>query len=173
MRRALREALPGYTVEPITPQTVDRVAEVYASNRAYFMLTEGAPASREDCLRDIEAVPAGRDISDKVFVSLADEQGVVAVLDLLAGYPRTDGVWIGLLLVDQGRHRQGIGRAVTEGVAAAARRKGYAVLQLGVVAENKRGLAFWGRQGFTEVRRKVVAREGKPDWNVVVMERAV
>ena len=95
----------------------------------------------------------------------------VAVLDLLAGFPRADTLHIGLLLVDGTRRRQGIGKLLVTALARQAEAEGFRRLRLGVVAGNCGGRAFWTAMGFHTV--DTVESCPAPDrrWTVEIMER--
>ena len=96
--------------------------------------------------------------NERVFFNVArNEQGEIVGL-LTAGRPSEDTVGIGRLYVLPGHQRQGIGARLLEACIAAfpeARR-----LRLEVEAQNKKGLAFYHKQGFSETSRKEEELEG-------------
>jgi L-amino acid N-acyltransferase YncA len=58
-----------------------------------------------------------------------------------------------------GRHRQGIGGALTRATLAEARTRGYRTLHATIRADNPDALAFYRRQGFEPVgRRRITVR---------------
>ena len=66
----------------------------------------------------------------------------------------------------------GIGRALTEGCIACARRAGYAQLELDAVAENRRALALYEHAGFVEYGRNPRGfRSRLSGWQELVLMR--
>lgn len=144
---------------------------IYRSNPDYFRLTAGRLPELADVAADREALPEGLDPGQKRFLLYCLDGVPVAVLDLLAGFPRADTLHIGLLLVDGTRRRQGIGKLLVTALARQAEAEGFRRLRLGVVAGNCGGRAFWTAMGFHTV--DTVESCPAPDrrWTVEIMER--
>lgn len=144
---------------------------IYRSNPDYFRLTAGRLPEPSDVAADREALPEGLDPSQKRFLLYCLDGVPVAVLDLLAGFPREATLHIGLLLVDGTRRRQGVGRALVSALARQAAANGFRRMRLGVVEGNHGGLAFWTAMGF----RTVDTVDGCPApdrrWTVEILER--
>ena len=88
----------------------------------------------------------------RVFFHVAkNEQGAIVGL-LTAGQPSDEIVSIGRLYVLPGNQRQGIGGKLLDACVAAY--PGAQKLVLEVEAQNKKGMAFYRKQGFEEVARK-------------------
>jgi predicted N-acetyltransferase YhbS len=65
------------------------------------------------------------------------------------------GVWlVGLFMVASSRHGTGIAAEAYAALEAWARGQGARWMRLGVVVGNTRAERFWGRVGYTEVRRR-------------------
>ena len=86
-------------------------------------------------------------------ISALDNTTLIGVLDAFCDYPEK-GVWyIGLLLFSPSARSAGLGAAVVEAFARAAKERGAIEIQLNVVEQNEAGHRFWQRCGFSEVRR--------------------
>jgi ribosomal protein S18 acetylase RimI-like enzyme len=171
----MQSFLPDYELKRITPETLDQVEEVYTTNGSFFMLTAGRPATIDDCRVDMEALPPGFAQSQKYYLNVYDKKtgGAIAVVDLLCGYPDDNSVWLGLLLVHGAYKRQRIGSAVVDVIVNAAKQRGFASLQLGVVAGNETALSFWNSNGFNEIRNAKSKRQDNIEMDVIVMERRI
>ncbi|MCL2463347.1 MAG: GNAT family N-acetyltransferase [Defluviitaleaceae bacterium] len=168
---SLRERLGGYEIIPVTRENFGRAMEIYGSNREFCLLSEGKEAEFDDCVKDVDAVPPGFDINDRLFAGLWRGGEIVAVLDLLRGYPEKSIVWIGLLMVRGGLHGMGIGGEIAEAVAGAAKAAGYEAIQLGVMENNAPGLGFWRKHGFGKIRESEMERNGAEPRKIIVLER--
>jgi len=92
---------------------------------------------------------------------------MVAVLDLLLGYPEPSCVWIGLLLVHGALHGIGHGGRIADAVEEAAANAAFEKVQLGVVRENEPGLRFWRKRGFVALRESQTERAQ----HLIIMEK--
>ena len=78
---------------------------------------------------------------------LCDNAELVAVMDLICGYPDKTGALIRWFTVAADRHRQGIGSQLFADVRASLAAQGIEHLTL-QVPEQEGALAFWAEQGF-------------------------
>ncbi|MDR2183841.1 MAG: GNAT family N-acetyltransferase [Clostridiales bacterium] len=150
---ALRQALPQYGITPINEGNYAIARDVYFTNPEYFMLF-GQVADDERILTTVRMLPEGFDIARKFFAGLCENGKAIAVIDLLMGYPNENEMWIGLFLVHGDFHGKGVGAAVFNGTARAARMVGLDSIHLGIFDTNKRALHFWQKMGFTYERTK-------------------
>ena len=146
----LRCAL-AYDLVPITQENYTIAREVYNTNPGYFQLFDKVP-SDENILSTMRMVPDGYGIEDKLFAALCENSEAVAVIDLLAGYPDKNNLWLGLFLVHGDLHSKGLGAAIVNGVVQAARSAGFVSIHLGVVKTNAGALNFWQKMGFVYER---------------------
>ena len=157
----IRKQLPEHEIVTVSEKNFEQVFEVYDTNQDFFLLTQGKEATIESSINDINSVSPNFDISQKTYISLWQDGSVVAVLDLLKGYPAQEDIWIGLLLIHGDLHGKKIGSRIITAVLNAAKIVGYRAAQLGVIENNVKALAFWQKQGFEKIRTKE---------NIVVMK---
>lgn len=122
----------------------------------YHELVLGRPPGPTEAQSVFYAGPEdGRDPHNKMLFGIrsAAQKNLIGVLDAFRDYPEA-GVWyIGLLLFSPAVRSAGIGAAVVEALARAAKESGATALQLNVVEQNEAGHRFWARCGFSEIRR--------------------
>lgn len=140
-----------YTFAPVnTAAAKAAVLAIYKQNRDYYRVI-GAPMPSADTVEeDINALPNGIDIHAKHFWLIQQDGTNIGVIDLVESYPEKATIYVGLLEIAE--HGKGHGRAVMEQLGAAFKQHGYKHLELGVVSDNKDGLAFWTALGLTPVR---------------------
>lgn len=135
----------------MTPADAAEILALYRTNPQYFEAC-GAPAAREGVLRDLAALPPGKDRSDKYFVGFYDGARLIALLDWVAGYPDARTAYIGLFMVDGTCAGQGLGTALLEESFAALRAAGFDAAQLCYKKDHPRACRFWRKNGFAPLR---------------------
>lgn len=99
---------------------------------------------------DMRALPPGRSPADKHYVGYFDSGELIAVMDLIHGYPHEKAAFIGFFMVDARRQGTGLGTQIISDLCAALRSLGYAEIRLGWVSTNPQSAHFWHKNGFHE-----------------------
>ena len=144
-----------------TEEDIREAFGVYESNREYFEIVSHKEPGIGDVRRDMVDRPEGLEAERKFYGLFLLDGEVVGLEDILAGFPERDVLYIGLFMIRGERHREGLGRELIGFLERKAREQGYGRIRLGVVEENRKGLAFWESMGF--VRLKRVESCGNPD----------
>lgn len=145
----------GFDVHRITEAAIADVYLLAQANRLYYeyLHTEPTVAGLTEVISE---VPEGTSLADKHFVGFYNEGGeLVAIMDLITGYPETDNAFIGWFMLDVDHQRKGIGSQLFADVRAALSAQGYNHLELGVITDNKEAKGFWEAQGFAPTGRIV------------------
>ncbi len=146
----LKCALPEFTTEPVTLANLNKYESVFYSNKEYYMITDGHPATKQDCIDTIEYAdhyPAGMCYC----LGFSKDKQAVAFLALLEGYPEAETLYIGLFLIDEQFQRKSIGTKIIKTVIDEAFCSGYTALKLSVQENNVSGYPFWKKMGFEAV----------------------
>lgn len=160
----LARLLPRWTIRPVTEGELEAVYEMYQRNQEYFALEDTVP-TLQGIREDLTAVPPRVELSDKHYLAFWRDGQVEAVLDLVEGYPRSRTLLIGLLLVDQEKRRQGLGREIIKALLQAAGQGGMDTIRLGCLQNNSVGHAFWKAVGFYDVREgNTLGEKPYPVW---------
>lgn len=137
----------GYEVKRIAEDDITDVYRLCKTNKRYYRYMRSVP-TRESLTEVISRIPGTAGKEDKYFVGFYEGEDLLAVMDLITGYPEVDDAFIGWFMVDRARQREGIGSQIFADVRAAMKSQGYDYLSLGCVKENKEAIAFWESQGF-------------------------
>ncbi len=157
-----------YNVQKITPADISDVYTLCKSNMKYFEYMRSIPTV-ESLTDVISELPDGKEETDKHFVGFYEGERLIAILDLITGYPENDDAFIGWFMVDAEMQRQGIGSQIFADVRAAMKAQGFDYLSLGCVKDNTESIAFWKAQGFTPVGEET----DKGEYTLIKMERAI
>lgn len=116
-------------------------------NTTYDRYHNSAP-TRASFLEGLSALPPGAAATDKYYLGFFDGTRLVALCDLVLGYPNRDTAFIGLFMLEQAYQGKGVGSAIISDCAAYLRRCGFARLRLAVDHGNPQSLGFWMKNGF-------------------------
>ena len=142
------EALSSdYDVRRITEADISDVYGLCRSNRRYYRSINRKP-SRQQLTEVISELPEETNASQKFFVGFYDEDELIAILDLITGYPEKDDAFIGWFMVNAANQRQGVGSQIFADVRAAMKAQGFDRLTLECPAASEEAEAFWKKQGF-------------------------
>lgn len=128
----------------------------FDANPDYFVTVNGQPPRPDEARQEFaDRPPAGLRFERCWSLGFVDEAGsLVGMASLLSDF-LADGVWhIGLFIVATSLHGSGIAATLYHGLEAWMARRGAAWIRLGAVLGNTRAERFWGRMGYTEVRRR-------------------
>lgn len=148
MHKKLQVLLPEFLIEPVTMDNLSVYESVFYNNEEYYRLTDGHPATRELC----EDTICGW--SDNVYsIGISQDGQSLAFLSIVAGFPDSDTLYIGLLLVDDRFKRKSIGTCILKALFTIAAEMNFKNLRLSVQENNIHGLDFWRKIGFYEISR--------------------
>ena len=91
---------------------VDRLQAVLEGAPEYSLVVEGRLPPSNAAIELLDALPPGKDHSDKYVYEVVHEAEVVGCLEMVRGYPDTDIAFIGLLLFREGYQGRGFGPRV-------------------------------------------------------------
>lgn len=138
-----------YDVRKITEADIEDVYNLCKENRKYYRHLHTLP-SRRNLTEVITDLPKGTGPDNKNFVGFYDgKDQLIAILDLITGYPESNDAFIGWFMVDAKMQNQGIGSQIFADVRAAMKAQGFDHLQLACIKENSDAADFWQKQGFS------------------------
>ena len=157
----------GYNVRRLTEGDITDVFMLMKGNRRYWRAL-GVRPSKSRLTEVISAIPEGTGEEDKYLVGFYDERDeLVAVLDLITGYPEPDDAFIGWFMVEVDRQGRGIGSEIFADVRASMKAQGYDHLEVRCPKASEPGVEFWLSQGFEP------CGETEGDYTVLHLERDI
>ena len=151
----------AFAVRPIESENLPEVFALARSNRVYFRYLHERP-TKANLTALITRLPEGAQPTERHFVGLYDEDGyLVAVLNLVCGWPDERTAFVGWFMVAADMQRQGVGSQLAADLRAALAAQGYERIELQLPERDADGIAFWLSQGFA-VHGEPVAGEHGP-----------
>ena len=78
---------------------IEMLVEICKQNTVFYEYTEARP-TEENILDDMKATPPGIDMQDKYYFGFFDGRELVAIMDLIDGYPKAEIAYIGFFMMN-------------------------------------------------------------------------
>ena len=156
-----------YSIRKMDDSDADSILELCRGNAQYYLYCQAEP-SREQILNDLHITPPGIDPSDKYYIGFYDGNTLVAVMDLIDGYPAPGTAFIGFFMMRKEFQGNQVGSAIIQETAAYLKTLGMTAIQLGIDKGNPQSTHFWRKNGF--VVKEEIDRGG---WTVLLAEKTL
>lgn len=143
-----------FTVRRLRTEDIDRIYELSSRNTIFYQYHPPF-VTRESIQEDMRAFPPGMEEKDKYYIGFFEKELLVAVMDLILGYPAEEIAYIGLFMMNLNYQKKGIGSWIISECANCLKGFGFQKIYLGVDKGNPQSNAFWKKNGF------VVTGEGE------------
>ena len=153
-----------YEVRRLNDAHVEEIFALCKGNTQYYRYCEAQP-TREQVLNDLHITPPGIDLSAKYYIGFYQDHELIAVMDLIDGYPDPDICFIGFFMMNKAYQGRQIGSGIIREASEYLRSLGYQAIRLAIDKGNPQSSHFWKKNGFPVI--KEVDRNG---WTVLVAE---
>lgn len=142
-----------YQVRRLQEADISEIMKVCSENKIYY---EYCPpfVNEESVRRDMEALPLGKTKEDKYFLGYFKEGELIAVLDLIAGYPDHDTAYVGFFMMDREQQHRGIGTRMIEELCRYLKKRGFQKVELAWVTGNSQAENFWKKNHFVPLSER-------------------
>lgn len=154
-----------YFVCVLEESDVEMLVEICKQNTVFYEYTEARPTS-ENILDDMKATPPGIEMSDKYYFGFFDGQELVAIMDLIDGYPKPEVAYIGFFMMNPKFQRKQIGTTIIDEVIGYLQGIGKTAVRLAIDKGNPQSSHFWKKNGF-----EVISEADVNGWTKLVAER--
>lgn len=142
-----------YTVRKMTAEDVDVIYELSVGNPLFY---DYCPpyVTKESILYDMSELPPQCTEDDKYYVGFFRENNLIAVMDLISGYPKEDTAYIGLFMTDKKVQGRGVGTEIIKECSRYLKNQGFQSIQLAYAKGNPQSEAFWKKNGFCKTGKE-------------------
>lgn len=122
----------------------------------YFELAQDSPARSNEAAEIFTMLPPGKNYADKHVLGIFNHVGnnLIGVIDIVRDFPEQN-IWIiGLMMLDPAYRKRGLGKEIYESLSQFCRENKANEIEIGVLQGNTKGLNFWQKLGFVEIKRK-------------------
>ena len=156
-----------YRVRRLDDSDADDILRFCRENDQYYRYCEAEP-TREQILRDLHITPPGIHPTDKYYLGFYKGEELIAVMDLVDGYPKKEIGFIGFFMMNKALQGKQIGTAIIRELAAYWKAAGKRAIRLAIDKGNPQSTHFWEKNGFLVIRE--VERNG---WTLLVAEKTL
>ena len=157
----------SYSVRGLEESDVEMLVEICKQNTTFYEYTEAHP-TEENILDDMKATPPGIDMSDKYYFGFFNGQELVAIMDLIDGYPKPEIAYIGFFMMNIQYQGRMVGSAIVGEVVGYLQSVGKTAVRLAIDKGNPQSTHFWEKNGF-----KVISEDDMNGWTKLVAERKI
>ena len=154
-------------IRKLSDPDTDSILELCAGNTQFYQYC-GAGPSKEQILNDLHITPPGIDPADKYYIGFYQEDVLIAVMDLIDGYPEPDIAFIGFFMIRRELQGNRVGSEIIRETAAYLKTIGKTAIRLGIDKDNPQSTHFWRKNGFLVIQE--IDRDG---WTVLLAEKAL
>ena len=154
-----------YEVRALGEADAEEILRLCQANTLFYDYCEARP-TREQVLNDLRVTPPGKDRSDKYYLGFYRDGTLVAVLDLIDGYPEPEIAFLGFFMMNAAFQGRGLGSAIITELAAALKGMGKTAVRLGIDKGNPQSTHFWKKNGFSVLRE--VPQDG---WTILLARK--
>lgn len=154
-----------YAVRSMNDADADAILALCRGNPLFYRYTTARP-TKEEILADLHLTPPGTDETQKYYVGFYKTDALVAVLDLIDGYPDAQTAFLGFFMVEKARQGRGVGSEIVAEICTFLKAAGKTAVRLAINKGNPQSTHFWKKNGFAVLRE--VERE---DGTVLLAEK--
>ena len=151
-----------YAVRLMRDSNANDILDFCLQNTQYYQYC-GKQPSKELVLNDLHITPPGIEMSSKYYVGFYDNTVLVAIMDMINGYPSSDYGYIGFFMVNKQLQGSQIGTGIIQEVCRYLKKNGIKTVRLGIDKGNPQSNHFWKKNGF------LVIKEVEQDGGIVLV----
>lgn len=131
----------------LTEQDIPLIYALCLGNQQYYKYCMKQP-SVELIKSDLIITPPGIERSKKYYVGFFEKETLVAIMDLIDGYPDDKIAFIGFFMMNIDFQGNGLGSSIIHEVLKYLKSNGFMTIQLGIDKNNPQSNHFWKKNGF-------------------------
>ena len=143
-----------YSVRRMTEEDVPTILSLCNGNKLYYEYC-GHQCSEEQIVDDMSALPPNITFDDKYYIGFINGDLLMAVMDLIDGYPDESTAYIGFFMMNADFQGRGYGSSLITEVCEHLKSIGFSRVMLGFDKDNPQSSHFWRKNGFCDVKEVV------------------
>jgi len=140
-----------FEIRKLSIEDIDEIYNLCLTNPLYYEYCPPAP-TKESVLEDLFALPPNVAMEDKYFVGFFEKGRMVALMDLIDGYPEDKIAFIGFFMTDASVQNKGLGSEIISELADYLRSINYLAIRLAWAKGNPQPEHFWLKNGFYAIK---------------------
>ena len=154
-----------YEVRKMGDSDAESILDLCSGNVLFYQYCEAKP-TLEQILNDLHITPPDISMSDKYYVGFYEDNTLVAVMDLIDGYPNAGIAYIGFFMMNPTYQGNQIGTAIISEVIDYLKSIGKTAVRLAIDKGNPQSTHFWKKNGF-----EIISEADVNGWTKLVAEK--
>ena len=154
-----------YEVREMRDSDAESILDLCPGNALFYQYCEAKP-TLEQVLNDLHITPPDISMSDKYYVGFCEDNTLVAVMDLIDGYPNAGIAYIGFFMMNPTYQGNQMGTAIISEVIDYLRSIGKTAVRLAIDKGNPQSTYFWKKNGFM-----IISEADVNGWTKLVAEK--
>lgn len=139
-----------YTVRKLDEMDIDMIYEMCSKNENFYKFHPPF-VTPKSILEDMKSLPPGKTHDDLYYIGFFENDTLLAVMDLVLGYPDNETAYIGFFMMNMDFQGKGIGSKIIRECSEYLKSINYNKIRLGVDQGNKQSFNFWTKNKFLPV----------------------
>ena len=136
-----------YDICYLNNNNIVEILNILKGNPQFYKYTDSEP-TKEDVINDMKITPPGIDISRKYYIGFYKSNELIAIMDLIDGYPSDEVAYIGFFMINKKYQGQGIGSSIIYDLERYLKEIDKKSIQLAIDKGNPQSTNFWKKNGF-------------------------
>lgn len=142
-----------YYVRQLSGDDADEILQLCLGNPLFYQYC--SPAVTKDTIReDFTNLPPGKTLSDKYYVGFYEEERLIAVMDIIDGYPDSLTAFIGFFMMCASEQKKGTGSRIISDLCRYLKTDGYRAVRLLWSKGNPQSEHFWLKNHFSRLEER-------------------
>lgn len=154
-----------YETRLMTKDDVSIIYNLCVKNKLYYKYFH-EDITKELVEEDLTITPPGISIAQKYYMGFFKGDTLVAVMDLIDGYPKEEIAFIGFFMMNTEFQGKEAGSSIISEVMSYLKEIGYSTVRLAIIKENPQATHFWAKNKF-----EVIDEVKRGEENVLIAER--
>ncbi len=157
-----------FNVRKLTVSDCENILKLFHTNPEY---NKHCPpiATKECIIEDMLALPPNKTLEDKFYIGYFENEKLVAILDLILGYPQDDTAFLGLFMLHKDYQGKGIGKAIITELSDFLKINNFNNIRLAYAKTNENAKNFWLKNNFELLN----IEKDNVDYIAVLMEKSL
>lgn len=140
-----------YNVRKLDQNDVNVIYQLCATNPMYYQYCPPF-VKQEMIIEDLQALPENTSMDQKYYLGYFLDGQLIAVIDLILGYPNNKTAFIGFFMTGNSFQGKGISTGIITELVTTLKKEEYEKIQLAWVKGNTQAEHFWKKNQFVEVK---------------------
>ena len=141
----------NYYVRAMYDSDAESILDLCKGNPLFYQYSEAKP-TKEQILEDMHITPPEIGLSDKYYIGFFQNSTLIAVMDLIDGYPEPETAYIGFFMMNKEYQGKQLGTAIISETSSYLKTTGKTSIRLGIDKGNPQSAHFWKKNGFAVIR---------------------